>query len=45
MSELYHGVTAKTLSRDLNYLRNKGLVKIEDGQISANVAVMKEFLP
>lgn len=45
LSELYYGVTAKTLSRDLNYLKGKGLITIEAGRISANLEMMKEFLP
>jgi len=44
LSRLYHGVTAKTLSRDLNYLRGRGLIIVEHGQIRANLDVMKEFM-
>jgi Fic family protein len=44
LSVLYHGVTAKTLSRDLNYLLSRGLIKIEDGGIRANIEVMNEFM-
>jgi Fic family protein len=44
LSPLYRGVTAKTLSRDLNYLREKGLIKIDGhGNIRANVDVMSDF--
>lgn len=45
LSELYYGVTEKTLSRDLNYLKNLNLIKIEDGRISANIDVMQSFIP
>lgn len=45
LSELYHRVTAKTLSRDLNYLRSRGLIRIEGDLIRANIEVMKEFMP
>ena len=44
LSQLYRGVTAKTLSRDLNYLREKQLIKVEGGRIRPNVEIMKEFM-
>ncbi|MEX0749880.1 MAG: Fic family protein [Dehalococcoidia bacterium] len=44
LSQLYHGVGAKTLSRDLNYLSEKELIKIDAGQIRANVQIMQEFM-
>jgi Fic family protein len=44
LSRLYHGVTAKTLSRDLNYLSERGLVKVEDNHVRANVEIMQEFM-
>lgn len=44
LSRLYHGVTGKTLSRDLNYLRDRGLIKIENNRIRANVELMQEFM-
>ncbi len=44
LSQLYHSVTAKTLSRDLNYLEKRGLIRIEDGEVSANVKVMEGFI-
>jgi Fic family protein len=43
LSELYHGVTEKTLSRDLNYLQSRHLIRIEEGEIRANVEVMRHF--
>lgn len=45
LSQLYHGVTAKTLSRDLNYLESRGLIRVEGGRITANIDVMKDFMP
>ena len=45
LSVLYHGVTAKTLSRDLNYLESRKLIQIEDGKIAANVDIMRDFMP
>jgi len=45
LSELYHGVTAKTITRDLNYLRSRGLVRIIDKDtIQANIEVMTHFM-
>jgi Fic family protein len=44
LSVFYRGVTAKTLSRDLNFLRTHGLVKIEGDQLRANVDIMDEFM-
>ena len=43
-SKRYHGVTAKTLSRDLNYLKNKELIRIEDGKVRPNVDIMTRFI-
>ena len=43
LSELYHGVTAKTLSRDLNYLEKRQLIRIKDGIVLANLEVMARF--
>jgi len=44
LSELYHGVTAKTISRDLNYLRGRRLITIDKGTIQANIEVMRHFM-
>jgi Fic family protein len=44
LSQLYHGIGPKTISRDLNYLESRGLIKIERDQIRANVEVMKQFV-
>jgi Fic family protein len=43
LSELYHGVTAKTISRDLNYLQGRRLIRIDKGTIQANIEVMSHF--
>lgn len=44
LAERYHGVTAKTLSRDLNYLKGRQLIRIEDGVVRANIEVMGRFM-
>jgi Fic family protein len=44
LSQLYHGVTAKTLSRDLNYLEKRQLIRIDRGEVSANLDVMQHFV-
>ena len=43
LSRRYRGVTTKTLSRDLNYLRERKLVVIEGDILKANLAVMTGF--
>jgi len=45
LSQLYRGVTPKTLSRDLNFLRSSGLIIIDGNEIRANLGVMKQFMP
>ncbi len=44
LSQLYRGVTAKTISRDLNYLQRRELIRIEDGQVRANIDKMRDFM-
>ena len=44
LSRLYRGVTGKTLSRDLNYLSDRQLIKIVNNRITANVELMQEFM-
>ena len=39
---LYRG-TSRTLTRDLNYLEGRGLLKVEGGVISANLAILDQF--
>ena len=45
LSEFYRRVTPKTLSRDLNFLREHNLVIIEKDEIRANLNLMEEFVP
>lgn len=45
LSQFYRGVTAKTLTRDLNFLRSHGLVIVNRDEIRANLDVMKRFVP
>ena len=42
-STLYRGATNKTLTRDVNYLRERGLVLVEDGELRANLGLMHRF--
>ena len=39
----YRGATNKTLTRDVNYLRERGLVLVEDGELRANLALMDRY--
>ena len=43
LARFYRGVGAKTLSRDLNYLRDLGLLVVEQGVLRANVEQMDRF--
>jgi Fic family protein len=45
LSELYRGVTAKTLSRDLNYLEKRQLIKVENASVRPNWEIMTQFMP
>jgi Fic family protein len=45
LSRLYHGLTAKTLSRDLNYLKKIELIQLKDGNVRANLDIMGRYLP
>ena len=40
---LYTGATNKTLTRDINYLRERRLVLVEDGAVRANLELMNRF--
>ena len=40
---LYRGVSNKTLSRDINALRDLGLVVYENGVIRANIEVIDQY--
>jgi DNA-binding transcriptional ArsR family regulator len=43
--EAYRKKTPKTLSRDLNFLRDKGLIDVRDRGWVANKGLMRAFLP
>ena len=43
-SKRYREVTAKTLSRDLNYLQKKELIRVEDGKVRPNIEIMTRFM-
>ena len=43
LARFYRGVGAKTLSRDMNYLRSLGLLVLEQGMLRANVEQMDRF--
>lgn len=43
LSRLYRTVTTKTLSRDIHYLEEAGLIVVEKDRISANLAAMQSF--
>ena len=43
LSRLYRGVTARTLARDLNYLREHDLVAIEGDELRARIDLMTQF--
>ena len=40
---LYASTTNKTLTRDINYLREYNLVHVEDGNLLANIGLMNQF--
>jgi len=44
LSQLYRRVTGKTLSRDLKFLRDRGLVIVQDDIVRANLEVMRQFI-
>ncbi len=43
LARFYRGVGTKTLTRDLNYLRDLGLLVLEQGMLRANVEQMDRF--
>ena len=43
LSSLYRGVTSKTLSRDIHYLQEAGLVVVSGGVVKANLEAMDRF--
>ncbi len=44
LSRIYRGVTAKTVTRDLNFLRSRDLIAVDRDQVRANLDVMKQFM-
>ena len=42
-ASLYASTTNKTLTRDINYLREQNLVRIEEGNLHANIGLMNQF--
>jgi hypothetical protein len=45
LAAIYQGLTDKTLSRDLNYLKGKELLLQDNGNIRANIDYMDRFTP
>lgn len=45
LSRLYHKLTTKTLSRDINFLRQHDLVIVEGDKLRANLDVMTRYTP
>ncbi|GAH52540.1 unnamed protein product [marine sediment metagenome] len=45
LSGLYHKLTTKTLSRDINFLRQHELVIVEGDKLRANLDVMTRYTP
>ncbi len=45
LSQMYHGLTPRTIGRDLRYLIDIGLIKLVGDKITANVDVMRDFMP
>jgi len=45
LAVLYRNLTAKTLSRDLDYLKERKLIIVENGEVRANIGIMSQFVP
>ena len=43
LSSLYRGVTTRTLTRDINYLKQQGLIIVEGDEVQANLELMTQF--
>lgn len=43
LSRIYRGVTSKTVTRDLNFLRSRNLIRMEEDEVRANLAIMDQF--
>lgn len=44
LSRLYSGVTTKTLMRDVHFLEQQNLIKVQGDQLRANLEVMTQFM-
>ena len=42
-SLLYGSATNKTLTRDISYLRDMDLIRVEQGRVLANLELMNQF--
>ena len=45
LSRHYRGVTGKTLSRDVNYLKERELIVVDGDDLRANLGIMTRFTP
>ena len=45
LSSIYNNLTEKTLSRDINYLKEKELIMQDNGNIRTNIEYMDRFTP
>ena len=45
LSRLYHNLTTKTLSRDINFLKQHELIIVEGDELRANVDLMTRYTP
>jgi Fic family protein len=45
LASLYRSLTTKTFSRDLIYLKERGLIILKNGELRANFDIMGEFVP
>lgn len=45
LAYLYRKLSSKTLSRDINLLKQRGLIVVEDDKLKANIDVMVKFTP
>lgn len=45
LSHYYHGVTKKTLARDVNFLKEHKLIILDGDELRANYEIMTRFMP
>jgi hypothetical protein len=45
LSRLYHKLTTKTLSRDINFLEGRELVIVAGDELRANLDIMTRYTP